>query len=266
MMNLRLVQSASDRIASDAGLQSLLVSTRVSGSVLKMRAQAGAQYDTSRWRFGGALRTPGFTLHRTGAVTMDGVVDTGAAGSGASLFDPEAQLEYHLPWEFQGGAAFVAERFEVEVDVQAYTAISSYSMISTTHPLLIYTDAGANTPPSVTSRPFPGLLSASRGIVNVGAGGHVRLLENRKLLLHAGVGSNRSPTAAADTIFNTVDLITWSVGLSGTLGRFQFAAGLNRQGGREEDVVMRNLLNGEVVHSAIDLRTIGFIYSLAFQF
>jgi len=94
----------------------------------------------------------------------------------------------------------------------------------------------------------------------------VRLLENRQLLLHAGVGSNRSPTAAADTIFNAVDLISWSAGLSGTLGRFQFAAGLNRQSGREEDVRLRNLLNGDVVHTAIDLRTLGFIYLLAFQF
>ena len=139
---------------------------------------------------------------------MDGVLDTGASGSGASLFDSGAQLDYHLPWEFQGGAALVAKRFEFELDVQAYTAIGSYPMISTSHPLLIYTDAGANTPPSVTQREFPGLVSASDAVVNIGAGGHVRLLENRQLLLHAGVGSNRSPTAAADTIFNAVDLIS----------------------------------------------------------
>ena len=46
----------------------------------------------------------------------------------------------------------------------------------------------------------------------------------------------------------------------------KFSAGLSRQTRSADDVALRNLLNGDVVHSRIDVRTTGFIYSLAYQF
>jgi hypothetical protein len=266
LMDLRLVQSASDRIADTSGLRSLLVSARASGSALQLRAQGGAQYDMGNWRFGGAFRTPGLTLRRTGSVILDGVLASQPGSLGASIFDPDAQLEYHLPWEFQGGAAFVRPRVELEFDLQAYTPIDAYPLLNSGQPVRLYADAGASAPPVVTSRSFAGLTVASNGVVNVGVGGHVRPLKDRDLRVHAGVGSNRSPAAPADVVFNKVDLITWSVGVSGTFGKLQFAVGLNVQDGSASDVTLRNLLNGQEVHSPIDVHLAGFIYSLAYQF
>lgn len=265
-MDLRLVQSASDRIGDSTGLKSLLVTSHASASAIQLRSQWGAQYDTSRWRFGAALRTPGLTLHHAAGVTLDAVLDAGVSSLGSSVFDPDAATEYHLPWEFQGGAAWATERLELELDLQAYSSIDAYPLVSTTQPVLIYGDAGANQPPAVISRPFPGLISASDGVVNVSAGGHVRLFRNRDVRLHAGVGNNRSPVGAEDTVFNAVDLMTWTLGVSGSLGKFQFAAGVNRQAGASDDITLRNLLNGRVVQSALDVRMSGLIYSLAYQF
>ena len=54
--------------------------------------------------------------------------------------------------------------------------------------------------------------------------------------------------------------------MTGTFGKLQFSAGLSRQTGSADDVALRNLLNGDVVHSRIDVRTTGFIYSLTYQF
>src|SRR5262249_34539258 len=150
---------------------------------------------------------------------------------------------------------------ELEIDLQAYTPIDAYELLSSNQPVRRYADTGVNAPPIVTSQPFAGITSASDGVVNVGAGGHVRLLKDRDLRLHAGVGSNQSPVSVEDDVFTKVDLTTWSVGLSGTLGKFQFAAGLSRQQGRADDVALRNLLNGAQVHSPIDVRLTGFIYS-----
>jgi hypothetical protein len=266
IMSLRQVQSVSDRIDDQAGLRSLLVASRASGSAFQIRSQFGAQYDTEQWRFGAAIRTPGLTLHRSGVVTLDGLLDAGTAALGASAFDPDADFEYHLPWEFQGGAAWVRERFEFEVDLQAYSSIDAYSMFATDQPVLIYGDAGTNRPPSVISQPFPGLTSASDGVLNVSAGGHVRLMTNRDLRVHAGVGGNQSAVGAEDDVFNNVDLVTWTLGFSGSLGRFQFAAGFNHQSGNADDVILRNLLNGQVLRSTIDVGMTGFIYSLAYQF
>jgi hypothetical protein len=266
LMSLRLVQSASDRIGDSTGLRSLLVASRTSGSALQLRSQAGVQYDTSRWRFGAAIRTPGLTFHRSGVVTLDGLLDNGTASLGASVFDPDADFEYHLPWEFQAGAAWVRDRIELEVNLQTYSSIDAYSMLSTEQPVLIYGDAGVNRPPTVISQPFPGLTSASDGVVNLSAGGHIRPLRGRDLRVHAGISSNQSPVAPEDLVFNKVDLVTWTLGLSGTLGRFQFSAGFNHQSGNSEDVMLRNLLNGQVVRSTIDVGMTGFIYSLAYQF
>jgi hypothetical protein len=131
---------------------------------------------------------------------------------------------------------------------------------------LIYGDAGAEVPPTVTSRPFPGLIAASDAVVNVSAGGQFRLFEDRDLRLHLGIGSNRSPVGDADTIFNAVDLLTWTIGASGSLGKFQYAVGFNSQSGTSDAITLRNLLNGRVVETPMDVSLGGFIYSLAYQF
>jgi hypothetical protein len=266
LMDVRLVQTISDRIGDPAGLRSLLVNSRASGSAIQVRSQGGVQYDRAQWRLGAAVRTPGLTFHRTGAVTLDGLIDEGAMSAGASVFDPDADLEYKLPWEFQGGAAWVRSRVELEVDVQTYSSIDAYSMLTSAQPVIIYRDAGANQAPSVVSQPFSGLTSASDAVANVSVGGHVRPLQNRDLRVHAGVGSNQSPVAGQDQIFNNVDLLVWSIGVSGSLGRLQFAAGFNHQAGTARDVTLRNLLSGQVVQSNMDVAMTGFIYSLAYQF
>ena len=67
LMDLRLVQSVTERIADATGLRSVLIAARASGSALQLRGQGGAQYKTGRWSFGGALRTPGLTIHRSGS-------------------------------------------------------------------------------------------------------------------------------------------------------------------------------------------------------
>jgi hypothetical protein len=160
----------------------------------------------------------------------------------------------------------VSDRLELELDVQAYSSIGAYSMIATQQPTLIYTDSGSNRLPSVMSQPFAGLTSASDSVVNVSAGGQVRLLRGRDLRLHAGIAGNGSPVGPEDAVFNRVDLLTWTLGVSGSLGRVQFAAGFNHQSGTTDDVTLHNLLNGQAVRSGLDVGMTGFIYSLAYQF
>jgi hypothetical protein len=265
MSDVRLVQSASDRIGTATDLRSLLVTSRTSGSTIQIRSQGGVQYDTSQWRLGAAIRTPGLTIHRSGGLTLDGLLDAGNSSLGASIFDPDAKFDTRLPWEVQSGVAWVRDRVELELDVQGYLPIDAYSMFESDQPVLVYTH-GIGQAPSAVSQPFPGLTSASNGVVNVSAGGHVRLFKNRDARMHAGIGSNTSPVAADDMVFNNADLMTWTLGLSGSLGKFQFSAGFNHQFGHANDVTLRNLLSGQVVRSTIDVSMSGFIYALAYQF
>lgn len=266
LTNVRLVQAASDRVIDAAGLKALLVGAHTSGSALQFRAQTGVQYDLARWQFGAAVRTPGPTIHRSGAVTFDGLLDAGAESMGASVFDPDATFRYRLPWEFQGGAAWVHDRVQIEIDLQGYSSIGAYSMVSTDHRVLIYTSSGGSQTPTVQSEPFAGLTSASDGVLNFSAGGHVRPWMGRDLRVHVGVGHNSSPVASEDAVFNNVNLFTWTLGVSGSLGQFQFAAGFNHQAGTAKDVTLRNLLNGQILQSAVNVGMTGFIYSIAYQF
>lgn len=266
LMDLRLVQGVTERIADVTGLRTAQVAAHASGTSIQLRGQGGAQYETGRLSLGGALRTPGLTIHRSGSVILDGVLTNDPGSVGASLFDADADLDYRLPWEFQLGAAYSGARFQVEFDVHMFTSIDQYALLSSSQPVLVYEDAGGSAPPTVTSRPFAGLMSASHGVVNVAVGGHYKLFQNRDMRVHAGVSSNQSPAAATDDVFTTVDLATWSVGVSGTIGKFKFAAGLNRQSGHADEMRLYDRLNGQPITTPVDVKIAGFIYSIAYQF
>ena len=45
-----------------------------------------------------------------------------------------------------------------------------------------------------------------------------------------------------------------------------YSAGVNYRGGATDPVTIRNLLNGRTVETTIDIRTIGMIYALGYQF
>ena len=70
----------------------------------------------------------------------------GAMSAGASVFDPDADLEYRLPWEFQGGAAWVRDRVELELDLQAYSSIDPYTMLALACAALVAGISGAWSP------------------------------------------------------------------------------------------------------------------------
>ena len=266
LVNLRQVQGISDRVADNTGLHTLLVAARATGSSRQLRAQGGVQYDTAQVHFGAAIRTPGLTIYRDGSVTLDSLLDLGSASLGASLFDTNARFDYRLPWELEGGAAYIRDRVVVEVDIQGYTSIPAHSLLATDQPTVIYGDAGAGNLPTVILRPFGGLTSASDAVVNVAVGGHVRPISNRALRVHGGFATSRSPAGDADQVFNKVDLTSWTVGASGTWTKFQFAVGFNWRVGTSSDVLVRNLLNGDPLRTRIDVRTGGLIYSVSYQF
>jgi hypothetical protein len=67
-------------------------------------------------------------------------------------------------------------------------------------------------------------------------------------------------------VFNKVDLTSWTIGMSGSFGKLQFAAGVNRRSGTSNDVTLRNLLSGQAVQTSVDVRTLGLIYAVSYQF
>jgi hypothetical protein len=110
------------------------------------------------------------------------------------------------------------------------------------------------------------LTSAADAVVNVAVGGEVRVARERALRVHAGFATDNSPVAAADQVFDRVDMQSWTVGVSGVIRKLQFAVGINYRSGTAGDVALRNVIRSDAVRTAVDIRTTGLIYSLAYQF
>jgi hypothetical protein len=264
--DLDLLQGASDRVADASTLRTLLVVSRFAGSAVQLRPVMGVQYSHEGLRAGMTVRTPGLVFMRGGAASLDGALDTGDAALGASLFDPDAKFEAPLPWEFHGGIGYVVDRAQIEVDLQGFTPIARYSMLSTAEPLVFYADAGPAAPPVVTRQPFPPLLSSRRGIVNVAVGGDYAIRADGTLRIHGGIASDQSPVETGDAVFGSIDLLSWTIGLSGQYGRLRFSVGMNQRSGTADNVVLQNLIGARTISTPFDVRTTGFIYALAFQF
>jgi len=265
--NLRMTQTSSDRIATPTSLQTLLVSSEVRGTDVKIGSVAGIQFDPHpRIRIGGVFRTSGFSIYRSGSATLDGTQKVGAASLGASFFDPAAEFHNKLPFEATGAFAWIGGRGEIEVDVHGYTSISPYAMLSSPITSAIYQDDGTGAPPTVTKQPFGGLTSASRSVGNASVGGRYKLFSGREMRLHFGFSSDMSPVAPEDKVFDKVDLTAWTIGLSGRAEKLTYAAGFNYRAGTSEDFTVQNVLSGQPYITNIHVRTMGMIYSLSYQF
>lgn len=257
----------SDRVASATDLRSLLVESRATASAFQLRPLFGAQFDLSpHVAVGGMMRIRPLTLFTNAVTTSDGLAAGGSGSVGASYFDSSAQFTNKLPFEFHGGIAYTGSRGEIEVDVQAYTPVSAYTMIASDQPIVTYGSSGPGSAPSVVTRPFAGTISHMRGMANVAAGGRFVLTSNGVWRLHYGIGTDLSPVADDDQMFTRVNLFTWSLGVSGTKGPLQFAAGVNYRSGTSDNVVVRNLASGEPLSTSIDVRSVGLIYSLSYKF
>jgi hypothetical protein len=84
--------------------------------------------------------------------------------------------------------------------------------------------------------------------------------------LHFGTETDLSPVGAEDQVFTHVNLYGWTVGLSGTKGKFQFTGGLNYRNGTSDTVTLHDLETGEPVQSVVKIRTLGLIYALSYKF
>jgi hypothetical protein len=265
--SLKMTQTVSDRIAEPTGLRTLLVSSIVRGSDMKVGAVGGFQADLkTHIRVGAVVRTSGFSIYRSGTATLDGTDKNGSASEGSSFFDPHAEFHYKLPIELTGGIAWVATRGEIETAIHGYTSVSPYSLISSPVQAILYHDDGLGGPPTFTQQPFAGLTSASKAIANVSVGGHYKVFSDRELRVHFGITTDLSPVAPEDQVFDRVDLTAWTVGLSGRVSKLTYAAGFNYRSGTSDSITVSNLISRQPVNTDIHIRTMGMIYSVSYQF
>ena len=261
-------QVISDRIATPQANRTLLFSSRAGGSIDAIRFTIGAQFQPTPWlRFGLVSRNPGLRFGSQGTVGVDSTLDGGGPSVGATVYDSAASFEFKMPYELAGGIALIGKRAEFEVDVKGYASVPSYTLLSTSQPLTIYRDPGNNAGGSIETRPFPAITTQFTAVTNYTGGGHVRILDSPfPLTVHAGIGTDHSPVPMQDAaVFGHADFNVYTAGISGSVGKFTFAFGVNSRRGDAENLVLQNLITGPV-QASLQIKTIGITYALNYKF
>jgi hypothetical protein len=261
-------QVISDRIATPQANRTLVFVSRGSGSGDAIRFTIGTQFQPAPWlRFGLVSRNPGLRYGSGGTVAVDSTLDGGGPSVGATLYDGSAAFAFKMPYELAGGVALIGKRAELEFDVKAYASVPSYTLLSTSQPLTIYRDPGNNAGGSIEKIPFPAITTQFNAVTNYTGGGHVRILDSPfPLTVHAGIGTDYSQVPTEDSaVFGHADFKVYTTGISGSMGKFTFAFGVNSRRGEAENLVLRNLITGPV-QASLDIKTLGITYALNYKF
>lgn len=265
-------QVITDRIATPQANRTLIFASRADGSDSAIRFTIGTQFQPVPWlKLGLVSRNPGLRYGSSGTVALDSTLDGGGPSIGATLYDGSAAFAFKTPYQIGAGVALVGNRGEIEFDFRGYAAVHSYTLLSSSQPLTIYTDPGNNTGGSIETQPFPAITTHFTAVRNYMGGGHIRILDKVfgkafPLTVHAGIGTDHSPVPTDETqVFAHADFMAYTTGLSGSLGKFTFAFGVNSRRGTADNLVLRNLITGPV-QAQLDIDTIGITYALNYKF
>ena len=148
----------------------------------------GVQWDvTDRLVAGACLRTPTFTILRTGSLSFQDMETVNSASGPATyqsyFADPNATFSYHLPLTVNFGLAWREPRFDVEIDVRYHSSISEYLLLASSQMverIATYPDGTQ----SRTQAPFAGLTYGATTVWNFAVGGRYTLDESWSL--HGG--------------------------------------------------------------------------------
>ena len=258
-------QSALLLTGTDLG--SFLVDSKVSASVVHVRASVGVHYDiTPAFRLGALVRTPGLAVSRSGSFSHEGAVSVGTAITTASFFEPGGDVEYRLPFEFKVGAAVLLTRAQFEVDVNTWTGGDPYAAFRSSGTWSIITDAGNGSPPTVQTPELEAPIVDPAAVMNVAIGGQYHLTENGSWMIHGGFATDRSPVGPKDTFFTKADMRALTVGVSGRTRFILGSVGLRYQWGTTGEFSLRRFQDTQQLKTRFKLSTIGIVYSVGLLF
>jgi hypothetical protein len=258
-------QSALVLTGSDLG--SFLVDSKVSASLVHLRASLGAHYDvTPAFRLGALVRTPGVAISHGGSFSHEGVVSVGTATTTASFFEPSADVTYRIPFEIKLGAALLMKRAQLEFDVSTWAGTSPYQAFKTPQTWTIITDPGNGSAPTVqTPAPVAPVIDPA-AVVNIAIGGRYHLAERGSWMLHGGYATDRSPVGPEDTFFTKAHMQAVTMGVSGRTKLLLGSVGFRYEWGTTGELALRRFQDLPQLKTRFKLSAIGIVYSVGLLF
>jgi len=258
-------QSAMLLTGSDLG--AFLVDSKGSASIVQLRATVGAHYDvTPAFRVGALVRTPGVAVSRSGSFVHEGSASIGTATTTASFFEPSAEVEYRVPFEFKAGAALLMRRFQLEFDMAAWAGGEPYAVFRSGQTWTIIADSGLGAPPAVQSPSFTSPVVDPAAVVNIAVGGQYHLTESGSWMIHGGFATDRSPVGPDDTFFTKAHMQALTVGVSGRTSLILGSVGIRYDWGTTGEIALRRFQEIPQLKTRFKLSTIGVVYSVGLLF
>ncbi len=228
----------------------------------------GVQWDvTDRLVAGACLRTPTFTILRTGSLSFQDMETVNSASGPATyqsyFADPNATFSYHLPLTVNFGLAWREPRFDVEIDVRYHSSISEYLLLASSQmveKIATYPDGTQ----SRTQAPFAGLTYGATTVWNFAVGGRYTLDESWSL--HGGFYTDAAPSAPGTSgVFRSVNLYGLTAGAKLKGENLSGSLGLGASWGNSDDFLLGTPGTGAVT-TRLSILTVSLLYAIAYRF
>ena len=250
------------------GDTSILRSADGTGTTWGGQGTLGLQWDvTERLVAGASMRTPTFTILRTGSLAYQ-IVEIVQSPAGPTtresyFADPNASFTYKLPWSVTAGLAWREPRFDVEVDLRFHSAIPQYTLLGSSEPIKRTTSYPGGVQEH-SQAPFPGLTYGATAVWNVAIGGRYQLDEAWSL--HGGFYTDFAATDTGSTdIFRSVNLYGFTAGAKLKGDHLSGSLGLGMSWGSSDDFVLGDP-GGTTVSTRLSILSISLLYALAYRF
>ena len=230
------------------------------GSVWLVRATGGLQWDASdKLSFGLMAELPTARLWGSSFYSDERTAATGSGFVTAHFRDPNARLDYKLPFLLGGGVALRLGKVEMEGDVRWYSSVSQFDIYESDS---IGVAVVAENPTVVAPVSLAPVMLNFRSVVNFSIGAHFPLSERWKV--HVGFNSDQSPMPNTGELFREVDLIGATAGVSFTVSHLSGSVGIGLQKGKSP--VTPVAIASYVRDTRLEVTTFQLLYSLTYAF
>jgi len=258
-----LQQQQTTFLASDATEASTVARAfAADGSTWLVRGTLGVQWDaTPTLSLGLMAETPTARLWGSSFYSDQRTRSFGTGFETVEFRDPNARMEYKLPFLLSGGAALRLGKVQVEANARWYGKVNEFDLYSSDSVgiALAQVEGGPPVRETVTLEPVP---MAFGSIVNIFLGASMPVSQNWRV--HLGFSTDQSPLTDTETIFREVNLIGGTAGVSFRISRVSGALGLGFQSGKSPTTTVG--VEPTVVDTKLTVKTFQLLYSLAVTF
>lgn len=263
------LRTRNTRLLDGSGTPTETVSTssRLQLEAWALRIGLGAQWRAGpRWRFGATLHAPAIQIYGSGDVTFDLFADNPDATLSARLREDDIDVEIRTPVTAAIGAAYVADRWEVELDVAWYADPGDYSVFEIGEELRLDVVPKMGGSAFSVTETLDASASSNRATVKLAIGGRYKF--NEVYHGHAGFSYNASPVDASndDSAFRDIDLVSLGLGVSRNGDSVSTVIGLRISGGEDDSIEVEDLVTGDKATVGLKVSLLTFGVSTAYRF